>query len=406
MRAWNKATSQPWAITTDALTNILDVAARTNASPEAVAAKLGRELHNQHPMTISNGVAVIPIIGALFRYANVFTQVSGASSYEMIAKDVSNAFTNPDVHTILLNIDSPGGEVNGCCELAQFIYGVRGKKPIIAYGSGDVASGAYWIASSCDNIIVSKTSSVGSIGVVGVYRDNKDDNTVEIVSSQSPHKRCDIHDDDGRTRLQQRIDALANVFIDAVATYRNVSTEHVTEHFGGGDVFIGEHALQRGLVDRVSTLDNVLNQLQQPSTHYSVISTAHSQPQENRMNDITPDVVTSTDATNTVADATDLLIQGRIKERARIQAILTCDEAHSRMKLAQHLAFATDMDVESVMATLVNAPDIHSTPAPTVDNTGFHTMMNQLANPAITPSESTSEDIDNTDAIAKRIAES
>ncbi len=392
MRAWNKATGEPWAITTDALTTILDVAARTNASPEAVAAKLGRELHNSHQMMINNGVAVIPIIGALFRYANVFTQVSGASSYEMIAKDVSNAFANPDVHTILLNIDSPGGEVNGCCELAQFIYGARGKKPIIAYGSGDVASGAYWIASACDKLIVSKTSSVGSIGVVGVYRDSKDDNTVEIVSSQSPHKRCDIHDDDGRARLQQRIDALANVFIDAVATYRNVSTEYVTEHFGEGDVFIGEHALQRGLVDRVSTLDNVLNQLQ---------------PQETVMTQLTPNTIDSTDKAVATVDMTDdLLIQGRVKERARIQAILTCDEAQSRMKLAHHLAFATDMDIDSVMAALANAPDTQSTPAPTVDNTGFHTMMNQLANPAITPSEPASEDIDNTDVIAKRIAES
>lgn len=73
MRAWNKAMGEPRAITRDALSNILDIAARQNATQESVAAKLGRELQNNHSMTIDNGTAVISVVGALFRYANLFT---------------------------------------------------------------------------------------------------------------------------------------------------------------------------------------------------------------------------------------------------------------------------------------------------------------------------------------------
>ena len=74
-----------------------------------------------------------------------------------------------------------------------------------AYASGDAASGAYWIAAAADEIVVSKTSALGSIGVVGVYRGNKGENVVEVVSSQSPYKRLDPDTDDGRARLQSAL---------------------------------------------------------------------------------------------------------------------------------------------------------------------------------------------------------
>ncbi|MCC3862679.1 S49 family peptidase, partial [Emcibacteraceae bacterium Y4] len=132
----------------------MDIAARQNEPPEAVAAKLGRELQNTHRLEMRENIAVLPLVGPLFRYANLFTQVSGASSYELLAKDFTAALENPEVQAIVLNIDSPGGEVNGCAELADMIYEARGRKPVIAYASGDAASGAYWIAAAADEIVV------------------------------------------------------------------------------------------------------------------------------------------------------------------------------------------------------------------------------------------------------------
>ena len=269
------------------------------------------------------------------------------------------------------------------------------KSPSFAYASGDVASGAYWIASSCDSILVSKTSSVGSIGVVGVYRDNKDNNTVEIVSSQSPHKRLDIQTDDGKARLQQRIDAMANVFIKAVATYRNVSPESVQQRYGGGDVFIGEEAIKHGLADGTNTLDNLIAGRQR-----NCAQTIYSHSQEiTTMSDNVSENMASTDAANS-------LEAGKVQERARIQAILTCKAAEHRQKLAQHLAFATDMEVELAKQTLMSAPESASSPAKqTNDTTGFQAAMNSLENPDIVPSSASDNDErEEIDSVVKRIA--
>ena len=233
MRIWNRIAGEPWAITETALHTILEIATRENESPQAVAAKLGRNLQNTYSVTERDGVAIIPVTGPLFRYANLFTMISGASSYELIARDFTTALENSQIKGIILDIDSPGGEVNGVSELSNMVFAARGKKPVVAYASGDAASGAYWIASAADEIVVSETSALGSIGVVGMYqgKSGKSAEAVEIVSSQSPHKRLDPTTDDGRNRLQIRIDSMADVFIETIARNRNVTADDVLAHY-------------------------------------------------------------------------------------------------------------------------------------------------------------------------------
>lgn len=397
MRVWNKAADEPWAITSSALTTILDIAARQNAPPEAVAAKLGRELQNSYRLEMRDGIAVLPVVGPLFRYANLFTQVSGASSYELLAKDFTQAVENPDVKAIILNIDSPGGEVNGCAEFADMIHEARGVKPIVAYASGDAASGAYWIAAAADEIVVSKTSALGSIGVVGVYRGNKDEDAVEVVSSQSPYKRIDPDTDDGRARLQKRIDAMADVFVEAVAKYRGVASSHVQNHYGSGDVFIGDAAVKQGLADRIGSFEKLLfelsgNTVSEPSPH-----SINPNQQEKSMDDIQslreayPDLTASLEQ--------DAVKQGVTTERSRVQGILSHDEANARTLLAQHLAFETDMEVEAAVSVLSKAP----LETPTRDDvSGFSAAMEATPNPEITPSPETEDDSE--EAVAKRLA--
>lgn len=397
MRVWNKAADEPWAITSSALTTILDIAARQNAPPEAVAAKLGRELQNSYRLEMRDGIAVLPVVGPLFRYANLFTQVSGASSYELLAKDFTQAVENPDVKAIVLNIDSPGGEVNGCAEFADMIHEARGVKPIIAYASGDAASGAYWIAAAADEIVVSKTSALGSIGVVGVYRGNKGEDAVEVVSSQSPYKRLDPDTDDGRARLQKRIDAMADVFVEAVAKYRGVASSHVQNHYGSGDVFIGDAAVKQGLADRIGSFEKLLfelsgNTVSEPSPH-----SINPNQQEKSMDDIQslreayPDLTASLEQ--------DAVKQGVATERSRVQGILSHDEANARTLLAQHLAFATDMEVEAAVSVLSKAP----IETPTRDDvSGFSAAMEATPNPEITPSPEAEDDSE--EAVAKRLA--
>ncbi len=399
MRAWNKATSEPWAITQSALETILEIAERENEKPEAVAARLGKELQNTHTVIERDGVAVIPVTGPLFRYANLFTAISGATSYEMLAQDFTTALDSPDISAIILNIDSPGGEVNGCSELANMIFAARSKKPIIAYASGDAASGAYWIASAAAEVVASETSGLGSIGVVAVYRGAKPDKnaptTIEIVSSQSPFKRLNPETDEGRSKLQVRIDAMAEVFVQTLARNRGIEAAQVLEQFGGGDILIGAHAVNAGLADRIGSLEKLIAEYSASSN--PALQRGFLLPATTTQKETIMDLATLTQ------DHPALLAQvqsdAKAAERSRIQTILASEEAKDRDDLAQHLAFATDMAPDAVVAMLTKAPKIQ----PEVKTNGFDAAMRDLGNPKIAPAAAESEE-DDVDTVAKRLA--
>ncbi|MBU3069244.1 S49 family peptidase [Aestuariicella sp. G3-2] len=423
MKFWNHAAGEPWAITETALNNILTIASRQNESIEAVSAKLGRELDNTYVTEVRDGVAVIPVVGPLFRYANLFTAISGASSYEVMAKDFNSALENPDVHSVVLDIDSPGGEVNGCAEFANMIYESRGTKPIIAYASGDAASGAYWIASACDQIIASETSLLGSIGVVAVYRDSNDQNVLEIVSSQSPYKRLDPNSDDGKSRLQSRIDDLASVFIDSIAKHRGVDPPTVLKEFGGGDVFVGKNAIRSGLADDVGSLENIIQQQINNQNPAKSRGSSFLALEDSMMTDKTrktedaeshtlsletlkanyPQLVEAIQSETVASTQQQAAQQGIQQERERIGAIVSSEAAKGREQLAQHLAFSTDMTVDMALATL-NASPVKTEAPSTATNTGFEQVMATVNNPAIEP-DAPEQERDDAEAVAKRIAQ-
>ena len=105
--------------------------------------------------------------------------------------------------------------------------------------------------------------------MVGIYRGKstkESAETVEIVSSQSPHKRLDPTSDDGRAKLQTRIDSMADVFVSTIARNRSVTPDHVLEHYGGGDVMIGANAVNAGLADRIGSLERLITELSSPKT--------------------------------------------------------------------------------------------------------------------------------------------
>lgn len=427
MKIWNKISGEPWAITEAALETMQSIAHRENESIEAVSAQLGRELDNSFKTIIRDDVAIIAVVGPLFRYANLFTQISGASSYEILAKDFTGAVENPDVKAIILDIDSPGGEVNGCAEFASMIFDARGKKPIVAYASGDAASGAYWIAAACDKVYVSQTSALGSIGVVAMYHGSKDEKTIEIVSSQSPFKRLDPKTDDGRLKLQSRIDAMADVFVNSVARYRGVDPPDVLNEFGGGDLFIGEHAVTNKLADKVSSFEKTLQSLSKqkaPARGFSFSTHEELSMDKNQDNKIDsqkneldfvslenleknhPQLVSQISEKAHSKGFDEGIVkgceQGGKTERERIGAIIAADETKGREKLAHHLAFATDMSPDVAIATLGAAP-VKAEPSIQSTDTGFEKVMASIANPAIEAAQVEDEG-ESVDSIARRIA--
>ena len=255
----------PWAIEPDMLDTIRAIALREGEGVEALQAREGRPLTNARTVTMRDGVAVVPITGPIFRYANLFTQISGATSLDVLAKDFASALGNPEVRAIVLEINSPGGQATGISEFAAQVRAAA--KPVVAYVDGMAASAAYWIAAAAPQIVMSKSAMAGNIGAVLGLDTRKDPNKTEIVSSQSPNKRPDVGTDAGRAQLQGMVDALAQVFIDDVAAFRGKTSAAVVEDFGAGDIFIAGKAVAAGMADRIGTLEEVIASLVKTTPH-------------------------------------------------------------------------------------------------------------------------------------------
>ena len=251
-----------WAMEEPALRALL-----ASFDPKALAAYVGAPLATARKATVRDGVALIEVTGPLFRKPNFLSEILGASSYEILRRDLQAALDDPAVSAIMLNIHSPGGEVSGTAELANAIRDARGTKPIVAYAGDLAASAAYWIASAADRIVIGQGAALGSIGVRAGFTDAsgrdaaKGVKSVEFVSSQSPYKRADLDSKDGKARIQARIDALADVFVDTVAANRGVTRDKVIFDFGKGDVLIGKAAIAAGLADQFGSYESVLASL-------------------------------------------------------------------------------------------------------------------------------------------------
>ena len=354
-----------WAITPEMLSTMISIAHQTNKSPEAIAKEMGRDMKNTYAVSTRGGVAVIPVTGPLFRHANLLTAVCGATSYELLAQDFNKALNDPNISAILIDVDSPGGEVNGCSELADMIYKARGKKRIIAYASGSCCSGAYWIASACDKIMVADTAIVGSIGVVSIFEKEDEKQTIEIVSSQSPNKRPNVETEEGKAKIQAHIDALAEVFIHKVALNRDISPKEVIENFGGGDVFVGQKAVSIGLADGLSSFEELVSDL-------------NNQPMENIMEE-------------QKINASEIKAQ----ERERMSQVFSAGVTRGKEQTAELLLSKTDLAATDILEILETVPTAKQSNI-------FEQAMAQIKNPAITPSaEETEETLE---VVANRIA--
>ena len=248
--------AEKWAILPRNLEQICTIASGMG-DIDAVTKKRGEQLSEGSSITMRGSTAIVGLKGPLFRYANLFTAFSGATSYQMFAKSFTEALEDDRVENIIIDIDSPGGMVNGMTETSQLIYEARSVKPIYAYIGGTGASAAYGLASAAEWIVAEKSSVVGSIGVVATFYD-EDEETIEIVSSNAPNKRPDIKTEDGRALVLKELDSLEKVFIEQVADYRGVSFETVLSDFGQGGVLVGEEAFDAGMVNEISTLESLI----------------------------------------------------------------------------------------------------------------------------------------------------
>lgn len=235
----------------------------------AIEARLGRPLasEQQEYRIREGGVAVLSIEGVLAPKANLFMRVSGGASTQLLTKQVESAIADPRVRGLILQVDSGGGSALGVPELSDTIYELAAVKPIVTVTDGVMASGAYWLGSASNAVYGSGTTvQVGSIGVVMTHNytpNASGSQTTEITAGRYKRMATSAKplDEEASAYLQQMVDHIYAVFVDAVAVNRGVSVEAVLEHMADGRIFIGQQAVDAGLLDGFMTVDQVADRM-------------------------------------------------------------------------------------------------------------------------------------------------
>lgn len=269
-----------WAIEPDKLREIQAIYA-THLRGEkidiaALEARLGRPLANeQQAYTVEpGGVAVLRMSGVIAPKANLFMQVSGGLSTQMATKQLESALADQRVRSIVLAIDSPGGNVIGTPEMAAAVREMATIKPIITHSDGTLGSAAYWIGSAANAVYLSgPVVQAGSIGIVVDRSYNPAASTREESIVAGRYKRLSKSNeplsDEARAIVQADVDYVYSLFVDQVAAFRGTTSEKVLERMADGRVFRGQQAIDAGLVDGVLTLDALVESMATDPAQYA-----------------------------------------------------------------------------------------------------------------------------------------
>lgn len=207
------------------------------------------------------GVAVINVEGTLVHKLGTLRPYSGMTGYDGIRQAFLGALRDPEVRAIVLVVDSPGGEVAGCFDLVDTIYGARGDKPIWSILSEGAYSAAYALASAADRVMVPRTGGAGSIGVIWMHVDWSTALTsagIKVTFVTYGDRKADGHPEiplskEARARFQADIDTMGELFVETVARNRGLPAAKVRDTQAA--TFLAADAERLGLVDAVMAPD-------------------------------------------------------------------------------------------------------------------------------------------------------
>lgn len=212
--------------------------------------------------------AVVPLHGIITPRGSMLLEVFGATPGGLAGfrRTLEELAENQDVTRIVLDVDSPGGMVDGVPETAALIRGVRRSKRIEAVANTEAASAAYWLASQADAFYASPSALVGSVGVYATHVSTRralEAGGVDVTLVQAGERKTDLHpalslSEEGRAQLQALVDDAYDQFVRDVAAGRGVAQKTVRETYGGGAALSARAALAAGMVDGIATLDQVV----------------------------------------------------------------------------------------------------------------------------------------------------
>lgn len=313
------------------------------------------------------GIAILPILGTLVRRSSYIGAASGLTSYHDIEAMAEQAFADPMVKAVLLEIDSSGGEAGGVFDLAQRLRQLAqtSGKPLWAIADEAALSAAYAIACAADRLWLTRTAEVGSIGVVAVHVDESVADAKAGLNYTFLH--AGAHKVDGHPHaplpalvaadIQTDIEQLHAQFIALVAGFRRLSVDAIRDT--EARVYRGEAALQAGLADQIGTRAEAITALQRQlamsagrslCNKAASLSAAHTtsrsqpSPKEISMNDHNPATPVDDAQENTVPNSNPTPAQSPQTPPPLDEATIT---AQVEQRLRRQLAELTEIAAQA-----------------------------------------------------------
>jgi capsid assembly protease len=225
------------------------------------------ELVDKKFYDVKSGVGILKLTGSIFPRANLMTRQSGATALENYSQDFTECLNDKDVKAVIQVVDSPGGSVSLGFETASKVFAARQQpKPVVTLVEGTCASLAYLIGSQADTAYITEASMAGSIGVVMAIEDDtrqaENDGIKRHILKTGKNKAIGVGPvtDDQITELEAMMDDYFTRFKSAVSRARSgIDIEAVSD----GSLWIGQKAVDMGLVDGITTLDDLISELAQ-----------------------------------------------------------------------------------------------------------------------------------------------
>lgn len=216
------------------------------------------------------GVAILSLRGLITPRSSFLSLLfGGGGGLESFRATFREALADDDIAAILLDIDSPGGSASLVQETAAEIRDARGTKPIVAIANTLAASAAYWLATQADELVVSPSGFVGSVGTYALHEDwssfneqfGVDPTYVFAGRFKIEGNENEPLSETARVAWQDTVDQFQAKFVTDVAVGRGVDEQTVLDDYGEGRVLTADDALEAGMVDRVEPFEDTLARL-------------------------------------------------------------------------------------------------------------------------------------------------
>ena len=342
-----------------------------------VATGFSRSRSSDRSYQVVDGIAIIPIDGTLVHKYGYVKPISGMTGYDGIMHRLTEAISDPEVKGALLDMDTPGGMVAGCFDLADKIAEMRKIKPIWSLGYDMHCSAGQMIASACSRRLITQTGVAGSVGVIMAHTNIEkmlDQQGVEITLVTAGDHKADGNPyqslpKEVREKWQSEAESTRQMFAGKAAEYMGVDINTIlsTE----AQVYEGQSAVDVGFANEVvNGLDAVqimaeqfkkkqttfdmgaamtVQAEQQPvATGEQAAAPATPQNQAEEQQPTTEQPQSSAQSDESTDPAT--------KERERCMGIIGLEEAKGREALAHQLASNPKISVDEAKAMLASVP--------------------------------------------------